>query len=183
MCESPRLQKFVRLLVEYRMLLSVGLSVACGIVLHSLYPVHVDDPLLRLIAYKQPTTFHALVRGYDLFLYTTPFLLFSLVFSLAYIHLYRKNSELALGVLPLYPDPRTRRKLSLVLGEVHRQLVPSPGPSPYWLSIPERGLYTGIASFGSIGSGKTYGLILPAMRQLFAYQGRRSRTEALRHRP
>ena len=50
MRESPRLQKFVRLLVEYRMLLSLGLSVACGIVLHSLYPVHVDDPLLRLIA-------------------------------------------------------------------------------------------------------------------------------------
>jgi hypothetical protein len=32
------------------------------------------------------------------------------------------------------------------------------------------GLYTGIALFGSIGSGKTYGLILPAMRQLFAYK-------------
>ena len=46
----------------------------------------------------------------------------------------------------------------------------TPGPFPYWLTIPERGLYTGIASFGSIGSGKTYGLILPAMRQLFAYR-------------
>jgi hypothetical protein len=58
----------------------------------------------------------------------------------------------------------------LVLGEVHRQLVPRPSSSPRWLSIPERGLYTGIASFGSIGSGKTYGLILPAMRQLFSYK-------------
>jgi TraM recognition site of TraD and TraG len=170
MRESPRLQKFVRLLVEYRMLLSIGLSLACGIVLHSLYPIHADDPLLRLIAYEQPTTFQALMHSYDLFLYTTPFLFFSLMFSLAYIHLYRKNSELALGVLPPYPDPRMRRKLSLVLGEVHRQLVPSPGPFPYWLTIPERGLYTGIASFGSIGSGKTYGLILPAMRQLFSYR-------------
>jgi TraM recognition site of TraD and TraG len=170
MRESPRLQKFVRLLVEYRMLLSIGLSLACGIVLHALYPVHADDPLLRLIAYEQPTTFHALVWGYDLFLYTTPFLFFSLMFSLAYIHLYRKDSELELGVLPTYLDPRTRRKLSLVLGEVHRQLIPTPGPFPYWLTVPERGLYTGIASFGSIGSGKTYGLILPAMRQLFAYR-------------
>ena len=50
MRESPRLQRFVRLLVEYRMLLSVGFSLACGIVLHSLYPIHSDDPLLRLIA-------------------------------------------------------------------------------------------------------------------------------------
>ena len=58
----------------------------------------------------------------------------------------------------------------MILGEVHRQFVPKPSPAPKWLSIPERGLYTGIASFGSIGSGKTYGLILPAMRQLFAYR-------------
>ena len=170
MRESPHLQKFVRLLVEYRLLLSIGLSLACGIVLHSLYPARIDDPLLHLIAYEQPTTFRVMVQGYDLFLYTTPFLFFSLMFSLAYIHLYRKDSELELGVLPSYPDPRTRRKLSMVVGEVHRQLMPSPGPFPYWLTIPERGLYTGIASFGSVGSGKTYGLILPAMRQLFAYR-------------
>jgi hypothetical protein len=38
------------------------------------------------------------------------------------------------------------------------------------LSIPERGLYTGIATLGAIGSGKTRGLILPAMRQLFGYR-------------
>jgi len=44
MRESPRFQKFVRLLVEYRMLLSIGLSLACGIVLHSIYPAHIDDP-------------------------------------------------------------------------------------------------------------------------------------------
>ena len=33
MRESPRLQKVVRLLVEYRLILSLGLSAACGIVL------------------------------------------------------------------------------------------------------------------------------------------------------
>ena len=83
MRESPRLQKFVRLLVEYRLLLSIGLSLACGIVLHTLYPARIDDPLLRLIAYEQPTTFRVMVQGYDLFLYTTPFLFFSLIFYLA----------------------------------------------------------------------------------------------------
>ena len=73
MRESPRLQKFVRLLVEYRLLLSIGLSLACGIVLHTLYPARIDDPLLHLIAYEQPKTFRVMVQGYDLFLYTTPF--------------------------------------------------------------------------------------------------------------
>ena len=41
---------------------------------------------------------------------------------------------------------------------------------PQWLRIPERGLYTGTIALGAIGSGKTRGLILPAMHQLFGYR-------------
>jgi hypothetical protein len=167
---SPHLQKLIRPLVEYRIVLALGLSATCGIVLNSLFPMNTTNPLLRLIALERPPIFHALVSSYQLFLYSTPFLIFSMIFSLLYVHLYRAELELAVGALPPYPDPHTRTELSLVLGEVHRQLVPKPSPSPQWLTIPERGLYTGIASFGSIGSGKTYGLILPAMRQLFAYR-------------
>lgn len=98
------------------------------------------------------------------------FLFSRLVFSLIYVHFYQANTKRSAGVLPSYPDPRTRAALSLVVGEVHRQLVPLSSAKPRWLALPERGLYTGIAVFGSIGSGKTLGLILPAMRQLFAYK-------------
>jgi hypothetical protein len=167
---SAPLQHFVRPLVEYRILLSLGLSAACGIVLNSVYPINQANPLLRLISLERPPIYLGLVWSYDLFLYSTPFLVFSMMFSLMYVHIYRKEMEQGVGTLPLCPDPRTRDELSLILGEVHRQLVPRPSPTPRWLSIPERGLYTGIASFGSIGSGKTLGLILPAMRQLFAYR-------------
>jgi hypothetical protein len=164
------LQKLIRPLVEYRFLLSLGASAACGIVLNSIFPIDTANRLLRLIALERPPVFHAVVWSYDLFLYSTPFLACSMIFSLLYVHLYRSEQELAAGSLPPYPDPHTRAELSLVLGEVHHQLVPKPSSAPQWLSIPERGLYTGIASLGSIGSGKTYGLILPAMRQLFAYR-------------
>jgi hypothetical protein len=170
MHQFPFLQKVIRPLVEHRLLLSLGLSTACGIALNSISPIDMANPLLRLIALERPGVFHGLVWSYGLFLYSTPFLVFSMIFSLLYVHLYRTELELAAGALPPYPDPHTRTELSLVVGEVHRQLVPEPSPVPRWLSIPERGLYTGIASFGSIGSGKTYGLILPAMRQLFAYR-------------
>ncbi len=170
MRQYPHLQRLIRPLVEYRILLSLGLSIACGIVLNSVFPIDTANRLLRLIALERPAVFHAVVWSYDLFLYSTPFLACSMIFSLLYVHLYRSEQELAAGSLPPYPEPHTRTELSLVLGEVHRQLVPRPSPTPQWLSIPERGLYTGIASFGSIGSGKTYGLILPAMRQLFAYR-------------
>ncbi|HEV2417013.1 MAG TPA: TraM recognition domain-containing protein [Terriglobia bacterium] len=169
MRQHPHFQILIRPLVEYRILLSLGLSAACGIVLNSMFPINTVNPLLRLIALERPLVFHAVVWSYDLFLFSTPFLAWSMIFSLLYVHLYRSERELAAGALPPYPAPHTRPELSLVLGEVHRQLVPKPSAAPQWLSIPERGLYTGIASFGSIGSGKTYGLILPAMRQLFAY--------------
>jgi hypothetical protein len=157
-------------LMEHRVLLSLGLSVACGIVLQSLYPVNTADPMLRLISLERPAIYHALVWSYDLFLYSTPFLGISILFSLVYVHLYRGQIERAAGALPPYPDPGTTPDLALVVGEVHRQLVPQPSPNPHWLVIPERGLYTGIAIIGSIGSGKTLGLVLPAMRQLFAYK-------------
>jgi hypothetical protein len=166
----PHLQKIIRPLVEYRVVLSLGFSVACGIVLNSIFPINTANRLLRLVALERPALFHSVVWSYDLFLYSTPFLACSMIFSLLYVHLYRSEQALSAGSLPPYPEPQTRTDLSLILGEVHRQLVPKPSPAPRWLSIPERGLYTGIASFGSIGSGKTYGLILPAMRQLFAYR-------------
>jgi hypothetical protein len=167
MRSSPRLQRIIRPLVAYRIVLSIGLSAACGIVLNSLIPINAANPLLRLIELERPPIFRGVIWGYDFFLYSTPFIVFSMVFSLMYVHLYKSELELAAGALPPYPDPRIRTALSLIVGEVHSQLLPTASAFPSWLSIPERGLYTGIASFGSIGSGKTYGLILPAMRQLF----------------
>jgi hypothetical protein len=167
---NPTLQKLAAFLVEYRMLLSLGLSIACGIVLNGLYPMNQLNPLLRLVSFERPQIYRSLVFSYSAFLYSTPFLLFSMLLSLVYVHIYRKELEQSAGALPPYSDPRTREQLSLVVGEIHRQLISRPAPAPQWLSIPERGLYTGIAAFGSIGSGKTLGLILPAMRQLFAYR-------------
>ncbi len=164
------LQRLIHPLIEYRTLFSFGLSTACGIVLNSLYPINTANPLLRLVAWERPPIFRGLVWSYDLFLYTTPFLILSTIFSLTYIHIYRRESDEAAGALPPYPDPRSRQDLSLILGELHRQLVPRPSPSPHWLTIPERGLYTGTCIVGATGSGKTLALVLPAMRQLFAYK-------------
>jgi TraM recognition site of TraD and TraG len=166
---SP-LQPFVRMLIAFRAMLSLGFSVTAGIVVGGLYPVDRANPLLRLISLERPEIYLSLYWSYHLFLYSTPFLFFSMLFSLLYVHSYRKQFERAPGALPLYPDPRTSEQLTLVLGEIHHQLIPKAVPSPRWLSIPEPGLYTGIAVFGSIGSGKTAALILPAMRQLFSYR-------------
>jgi hypothetical protein len=164
------LQQFVRMLVAFRTTLSLGFGVAAGVLAGDLYPLERANLLLRLISLERPEIYLFLSWSYHLFLYSTPFLFFSMLFSLLYVHSYRKQLERTAGALPPYPDPRTSEQLTLVLGEIHHQLIPKPVPSPRWLSIPERGLYTGIAVFGSIGSGKTAALILPAMRQLFSYR-------------
>jgi hypothetical protein len=163
------LQNLLRPVIEYRVLMSLGISVACGVVLQSLYPIDEAKPLLLLVALERPGVFHALLCSYNLFLYTTPFIFLSIISSLAYVHFYAPDIDKTEGALPPYPDPLTRQDLFLIPGELHLQLTPQPSWRPRWLSIPERGLYTGIAVIGAIGSGKTQAVILPAMRQLFAY--------------
>src|SRR5262249_32722525 len=52
----------------------------------------------------------------------------------------------------------------------HQAKRPDPVPEPTWLTIPERGLHTGIMIFGAIGSGKTSGCMHPFCEQILSYQ-------------
>jgi TraM recognition site of TraD and TraG len=167
-----KLQNALRPVIEYRIVLSLGLSVAIGVVLQSLYPIDESNALLHLLALEKPLISNALMWSYNLFLCSTPFLAISILFSLVYIHLYAPRVNQAAGQLPMFPDPMLRQELFLVAGEIHHQLKAAPSPAPKWMLIPERGLYTGIAVVGAIGAGKTQAFILPAMRQLFAYRAR-----------
>ena len=55
-------------------------------------------------------------------------------------------------------------------GEVHHPVKLAESPAPEWLTIPERGLYTGVAIFGAVGSGKTSACMHPFARQLLSWQ-------------
>lgn len=74
------------------------------------------------------------------------------------------------GRLPRYQEARKRDHLYIVVGEVHHARKPIPSPNPRWLTIPERGLFTGIAIFGAVGTGKTSCCMYPFVEQLIAYQ-------------
>jgi hypothetical protein len=156
--------------VEQRVFVAFVSSIAIGTKLLSRYPFPVDNTLLQFVAYERHNLHAILGWTYALFLFTTPFLVISAVLSLAYVHFYEPVLRANLNRLPPYPEVHTRQQLFAVLGEVHKQLEPKPAQDPTWLCIPERGLYTGIAIFGSIGSGKTQAAILPLMRQLFGYR-------------
>jgi hypothetical protein len=167
-----RLKTLCRILVRHRFLLSAGLSAAAGIILKSIVLIPVADPLFRYAALERPSIYVAFVWSFAIFLFTTPFLMLSMCFSLVYIHFYEEETGETLGTLPEYPEPQFRQGLFLILGELHHQLEATPAAHPQWLSIPEKGLYTGIAALGAIGSGKTQGVILPVMHQLFGYKAR-----------
>ena len=81
------------------------------------------------------------------------------------------------GLLPPWPsaDPTGPR---LVVGELHHPTAPREIERPGWLTIPERGLYTGIAIFGAVGTGKTSACMHPFARQLFSWNADNSTRRA-----
>jgi hypothetical protein len=55
------IQNLTRELIEYRSALSLGLSVAAGVVLQSLYPIDAVDPILRLMVIDRPFIYQNLL--------------------------------------------------------------------------------------------------------------------------
>ena len=66
--------------------------------------------------------------------------------------------------------PHRTRNRPIVVGETHHPIEAREISNPDWLVIPERGLYTGVAIFGAVGSGKTSACMHPFARQLLGWQ-------------
>ena len=77
--------------------------------------------------------------------------------------------------LPAWQIAASDATPAIVVGEVHHPVALREVPAPRWLTIPERGLYTGILVVGAIGSGKTSACMRPFARQLLAWQADDSR--------
>jgi hypothetical protein len=159
----------IRTLITERLGIAFLIAISLGCALAWRYPFPTTQPFLQYIGQERPLILAVLRWSYTVFLFSTPFLFASMLGSLGYVHLYQPKQDIAAGSLPAYPKASRRDELFAVLGEIHQRLEAKPSNTPRWLTIPERGLYTGIAVFGSIGTGKTQGVILPLMRQLFAY--------------
>ncbi len=156
--------------IHSRIYWSILLSVPVGIVGMLSWPFPEGNALLRLILLEQPTLFYALKWTYLAMLFTTPFIAFSVALSSFYIFVARRERKSGPICLPAYPEPRSRDRLYLVIGEVHHAKKPEPVEQPRWLVIPDRGLFTGIAVFGAIGTGKTTGCMYPFAKQLLSYR-------------
>jgi hypothetical protein len=160
----------VQRVLESRAFLAAILAMGTGALLFYRHTFPDDQIFLRVIALRAPEAFLSFKYLYYTFLFTTPYLAYSTLFSGLYIFTLKARRRIEPGRLPLYPDPRTRDNLFLVVGEVHNPRKPVPAKAPYWLTIPERGLFTGIAIFGAVGSGKTSCCMFPFAEQILAYK-------------
>jgi hypothetical protein len=146
------------------------LAAGAGMILYFRFPFPADNFFLELIFLWARPVFQGLKYSYTLFLYTTPYIVCSFLLSTVYIATLKTPPKPRAGRPPAYPPNSNRSGLFLVLGEVHNPRTPGPSETPFWLTIPERGLFTGIAVFGAVGSGKTSACLYPYAEQVLAYE-------------
>jgi hypothetical protein len=152
--------------LDYRVELNLVMSVCVAWFGSQLLPYPSENAILRLIALERPRLFLGLEWAYLALWTSTAFLTLSVFTSVIYIFAARARRRKVRQALPPYPLVELRDELSLVVGERHHATAPGPAAAPTWLTIPERGLCTGIAIVGAIGSGKTSACIYPYVEQL-----------------
>jgi hypothetical protein len=160
----------LRAFVEARALVSLAIATGVGAWGLHVYPVRTDDVFLALVELRTPHVFQTLAYLYATLWFATPFFLASLLTSLLAIVVYRYAPTVRRRPLPPYPRPESRPSPTLVLGEAHLATTTGPAPSPTWLTIPQRGLYTGVMILGAVGTGKTSACMYPYTEQLLRWR-------------
>ena len=160
-----------RRFVPHILLLIGGLGVAGWNFVERPFPPLGANPVLDLVHYYTPNFYASILAWY----YVSPFVVVMLsglfVMSVWKVWLEGRRRDFApFGTLPPWPlDPR-QPSPSIVIGEVHHPVEAREIFNPSWLTIPERGLYTGVAIFGAVGSGKTSACMHPFAKQLLGWQ-------------
>lgn len=159
----------MRYAAENRFFISFLFAGSVGIAVFLRWPFPSDDPLLRMIWLQRPAIYAGIRAAYTVMTFTTPYMIAAFALSFTYIFAMKQERKRVAGKLPPYPSVEHRQTLSVVIGELHNTKRREAAEHPQWLEIPERGLYTGIAIFGAIGSGKTSACMYPFTRQVLGY--------------
>ena len=135
------------------------------------FPSLDEHPILALVQFHTPDFFSFMVLWY----YLSPFVAVMLcgVISVTVWKVWlegRRRDFAPFAKLPPWPLDPKQKAPAIVIGEVHHPIEAREIFSPSWLTIPERGLYTGVAIFGAVGSGKTSACMNPFARQLLGWQ-------------
>ena len=158
--------------MRYPILISAGLCCSVWGFIYRPFPMPGNDPVLDLVLYHTPNFYGWIVRWY--YAAPTVALIVGGLFLISVWRVWFENvgSNLtALKLLPPWPfSPDKDAGPGIVVGEVHHPVKPVEISNPSWLIIPERGLYTGVAIFGAVGSGKTSACMHPFAEQILSWQ-------------
>ena len=155
--------------LTWRIALGASVSGAWWIALP--FPAPGMDPLVDVVAFRSPT----LLAWFRVWYYAGPAVAAvggaMVAGTMWRVWIGRADAtEEHSGRLPSWPTDPEDPSPALVVGEVHHPVRPTPAPDPKWLVIPARGLFTGIAVFGAVGSGKTAACMKPFATQLFGWR-------------
>ena len=129
------------------------------------------NPFLDLIELNDPVLFHVIVGWYYLAPWAATGVGGALLVSTWQIWFAGMGSgKGARGSLPGWPASPEDKEISLVVGETHHPTKPVESEEPGWLVISEKGLFTGVAVVGAVGTGKTSACMRPFADQLFGWQ-------------
>jgi hypothetical protein len=142
-------------------------------VLYFRTPFPEDNIFLRVIAIRSAPAFLFSKYSYTLFLDTTPYIAYSILLSGIYIFALKAGRKIRAGKLLLYPNPRKKTELSLVVGEAHHARNQIPSKTPRWLGIPERELFHGHSDRGCGRLWNNGKLHVPVRRADFGLSRRR----------
>jgi hypothetical protein len=159
----------MRYAIENRSFISFLVACTAGLTLFLRWRFPTGDPLLGMIMLQRPDIYSGLRLAYTAMLFSTPYMISALALSLLYVFAVKQERTRTAGKLPAYLAPEQRPALSVVVGEIHSQTRRLPAEAPRWLEIPARGLFTGTAIFGAIGSGKTSCCMYPFAQQVLAH--------------
>ena len=153
------------------LLIFAGLGYAVWHFVRRPFPALGESPLLDLMNYHTPTFYEWVMLWY----YAAPFVTVMLagLFAMSIWKVWfesRGRDFATFGRLPTWPLSPDQKAPGIVIGEVHHPVEAREIFNPSWLTIPERGLYTGVAIFGAVGSGKTSACMNPFARQLLGWQ-------------
>ena len=165
-----RVVQFVLALPALLLFFSAVFGMPCG-ALYGVPSRRLTTIRSLLCAIPHPDFFTAMVLWY----YLTPFVAVMLcgVISVTVWKVWlegRRRDFAPFAKLPPWPLSADQKTPAIVIGEVHHPVEAREIFSPSWLTIPERGLYTGVAIFGAVGSGKTSACMNPFARQLLGWQ-------------
>ena len=123
-----------------------GVSAACAWTRPGAFPE--GDPVAVLVRYHTPTFYAGVVAWYYVAPGVAVFIAGHFLVSTSRIWFARMGVSVGLrSSLPPWPLSPTATGPAIVVGEVHHPVRAIESPAPEWLTIPERGLYTGVAIF------------------------------------